>query len=237
MPTPEEVLNTASRINLNIPEAHVDDYLQLLTKTEEACALVLAQEGMSVLIKRQTLAYSTADYKPKPDVARFPRTNIHRPTGKDNPLNGWAWRADAGDPVDSSGKLLSGKRVVFKDTICMAEVPLLFGTDAFEGFVREFDGSATQRAELPSRRRCHGRFASPRERRSRPWQGCLRGGPDERRPEYWLICPELLPWRYFLFVTLWSCREPIHPGILYRWLLLRLRCTDCLWCRRHGHGR
>jgi amidase len=33
--------------------------------------------------------------------------------------------------------LLSGKTVCLKDTICLAGVPLLFGTKAFEGFVRK----------------------------------------------------------------------------------------------------
>lgn len=89
-------------------------------------------------MSQTTSPADAADYKPPPDLARFPRTNVHLPTGDDNPLKGWAWKADAGDPVDAAGgKLLSGKTVVFKDTVCMAGVPLLFGTDAFEGFVCE----------------------------------------------------------------------------------------------------
>jgi Asp-tRNA(Asn)/Glu-tRNA(Gln) amidotransferase A subunit family amidase len=32
--------------------------------------------------------------------------------------------------------LLSGKTVVFKDTVCVAGVPLLLGTNAFENYIR-----------------------------------------------------------------------------------------------------
>jgi hypothetical protein len=82
-------------------------------------------------------AHHSPDYKPVPDYKTFPRGNVHLPEADENPLRAWAWRADIGEPVSATGKLLSGKTVVFKDTICVAGVPLLFGTNAFEGYVRE----------------------------------------------------------------------------------------------------
>ena len=92
------------------------------------------------LVRLSTVALlraHVADYKPVVDYEKWPRTNVHRPVAEANPSKAWAWRAEAGDALDSSGKILSGKTVVFKDTICMAGVPLLFGTDAFEGYIRE----------------------------------------------------------------------------------------------------
>ena len=48
------------------------------------------------------------------------------------------WQVDIGEAGGTTavGKLLSGKKVAVKDTICVAQVPLLFGTDAFDGYVR-----------------------------------------------------------------------------------------------------
>lgn len=39
--------------------------------------------------------------------------------------------------AEISGGLLKNKTVVLKDTICLAGVPLIFGTDAFVDFTRE----------------------------------------------------------------------------------------------------
>ena len=65
--------------------------------------------------------------------------NVRQPPSIENPLRAWAWRADIGSlGAATLGKLLSGKQVGVKDSICVAEVPLLFGTDAFEGYVRTF---------------------------------------------------------------------------------------------------
>lgn len=72
------------------------------------------------------------DYKPKPDYDRYPRKDVHLP--EDNPSKAWAWKCDIGG---GSG-LLEGKTVVLKDTVCVAQVPLLFGTNAFEGYICEY---------------------------------------------------------------------------------------------------
>ena len=78
----------------------------------------------------------SVDYVPVPNTKQYPRSNVHLPDHKDNPLRAWAWRAEAVSLDNVEGSILNGKTVVLKDTICMAEVPLLFGTDAFEGYTR-----------------------------------------------------------------------------------------------------
>ncbi|GFZ47573.1 hypothetical protein JCM24511_05317 [Saitozyma sp. JCM 24511] len=131
-----DVLAAAKQLNFTVPPEHETDYLALLRKTDAFCKLVLAEEGNP-----------KTDYQPLPALARFPRTRVHLPKGGalENPLRAWAWRADAGDALDSKGKVLSGKTVVFKDTVCMAGVPLLFGTDAFVDYTPAVDASVVAR--------------------------------------------------------------------------------------------
>ncbi|KAK4687078.1 amidase, partial [Tremellales sp. Uapishka_1] len=128
--TSAEVLAASKRLNFEIPSGHEDEYLALLAMTDKHCEIVLSQN----------------DYKPEPDLIKYPRSNIHLPKpGPDNPLGAWAWKAEAGDSVHSTGKMLSGKTVVFKDTVCMAGVPLLFGTDAFTDYIPDVDATVVTR--------------------------------------------------------------------------------------------
>ncbi len=137
--TAEESVRAARTIGLNILPDHEDDYLKVLGKTYTSCKIIMEQPGEFLLPSSVSIRpCSWVDYITEPLLDRFPRANIHLPTSADNPLRGWAWRAEAGDPVDpKSDKVLSGKTVVLKDTICMANVPLMFGTNAFEDFTRE----------------------------------------------------------------------------------------------------
>ncbi|WWC97977.1 hypothetical protein V866_004866 [Kwoniella sp. B9012] len=127
--TAEEVSAAAQRLGFTIPPNHEEEYLALLAKTDAQCELIL----------------NTPDYKPIPDFENFPRTDVYLPEEKDNPLRAWAWRCHAGSTEKDSGKLLGGKTVVFKDTVCMAGVPLLFGTDAFENFTPDVDATVVSR--------------------------------------------------------------------------------------------
>lgn len=133
-----------------VPPEHEEGYLTLLRQTDLAVDTIMAHPGTVVfssgggnLLSGRATDSAGSDYQPIPDMSRFPRTNVHLPDGADNPTKGWAWRADIGDPLDATGsdKLLQGKSVALKDTICVAEVPLLYGTDAFEGYVRAFPTS------------------------------------------------------------------------------------------------
>lgn len=131
-----EVSEAASRIAFSVPASHEQEYLELLRKTDEQCIRILSVPGEIPGLSGSGTNLTT-DYKPAPDLKRFPRENVHLPLASNNPLKGWAWRGEAGD-IDHDGvNRLRGKTVVLKDTICMAQVPLLFGTDAFEGYIRE----------------------------------------------------------------------------------------------------
>ncbi|WWC68281.1 uncharacterized protein I206_102204 [Kwoniella pini CBS 10737] len=124
--TPAEVAEAAQRLGFTIPYGHEEEYLALLAKTDAQCQLIL----------------DTPDYKPSPRLDEYPRKDIHLPEADANESRGWAWRCDIGG--DKNG-LLGGKTVVFKDTVCVAGVPLLFGTDAFDGYVPDVDATVVSR--------------------------------------------------------------------------------------------
>jgi amidase len=78
------------------------------------------------------------------DMPRVPfaRTGVHAPSSAENPHNAWYWKTSiAGSP---SGKL-SGKRVVLKDNIMLAGVPMMNGSATLEGYVPEIDATVVTR--------------------------------------------------------------------------------------------
>lgn len=82
------------------------------------------------------------------DLERFPRKDVELPSLDDsegNPLRAWAWKVTIeGEPTEPKA-LLKGRTVTVKDTVCVAGVPQLFGTDAFTDFVPSMDATAVTR--------------------------------------------------------------------------------------------
>ncbi len=72
----------------------------------------------------------------------YPRTRGHRPDPEDNPYNAWYWKSDI---AGAAGGPLSGKRVVFKDNIMVAGVPMMNGSSTLEGYVPDVDASVVTR--------------------------------------------------------------------------------------------
>lgn len=73
---------------------------------------------------------------------QYPRGAALRPEGADNPFNAWATRLEVRGAAEG---LLSGKRVVLKDTICLAGAPLLNGTRMLEDYVPASDATVVTR--------------------------------------------------------------------------------------------
>ncbi|KAF7313271.1 Amidase signature domain-containing protein [Mycena kentingensis (nom. inval.)] len=108
---------TASRLAFAIPEEHQDEYLELLQAIDRAAAAIMAHPP---------------DYHPAVDLSRFPRIDAHFPApGSTRSATGRI----RGDP---DGGLLAGRSVCLKDTISVAGVPQLFGTNAIESFTQLF---------------------------------------------------------------------------------------------------
>jgi amidase len=74
---------------------------------------------------------------------KYPRADLgRRPTGADNPSNGWAWTCSI--PGAAEGPL-AGKRVGVKDNVCVAGIPMLNGSPIMEGYVPREDATVVTR--------------------------------------------------------------------------------------------
>ncbi len=73
---------------------------------------------------------------------RYPRTPGHKPKASENPLNAWYVKTDIkGAPYGP----LQGKRIVLKDNVCLAGVPMMNGASTLEGYVPDIDATLVTR--------------------------------------------------------------------------------------------
>ncbi len=73
---------------------------------------------------------------------RYPRTPGHKPKASENPLNAWYVKTDIkGAPYGP----LQGKRIVLKDNVCLAGVPMMNGSSTLEGYVPDLDATLVTR--------------------------------------------------------------------------------------------
>lgn len=88
-------------------------------------------------------AYDRVDQLPDftPEVV-YPRTPGRRPSAQENPLNAWYVMTDIRG-ADSGP--LRGRRVVLKDNIALAGVPMMNGASTLEGYVPDVDATVVRR--------------------------------------------------------------------------------------------
>lgn len=108
-----EVRQLATNAGISIPEDHVSDFATLLGAVDQAMQEVLEEE----------------DYVPKPDLAKYPRFDIHEPSGDNE--NGWATRCIT-RCLQPKSDLLKGKTIALKDNIALAGVKCTNGTTAID---------------------------------------------------------------------------------------------------------
>jgi amidase len=129
-PVKKDDVDTAlNQIGVAVRDQDKDDFYQLLAAVHD-CA-----EHID----------SLPDYQPIPDVKKYPRENIRRPTAEEQDFgNAWAHkfliRGDA-----SAASKLRGKSVVLKDCIAVAEVPQFYGSDAFPAWTPNTDATVVTR--------------------------------------------------------------------------------------------
>ena len=79
------------------------------------------------------------DYLPK---VKYPRTPGYKPTSDENKYNAWHIKTEV--QGNAKGKL-KGRRVVLKDNIMLAGVPMMNGASTLEGYIPEIDATVATR--------------------------------------------------------------------------------------------
>ena len=122
-PTLEQMHEVVNSLHLSMSQGEVVEYLEVLEGTFQAYDRV----------------NQLPDYLPP---VRYPRTPGYRPGANENPLNAWAVKAEV---RGASHGPLSGKRIVLKDNICLAGVPMMNGASTLEGYVPDIDATLVTR--------------------------------------------------------------------------------------------
>jgi len=122
-PTIEQLQKIVSSLHMSMSEREIGEYLDVLEGTMQAYDRV----------------EQLPDYLPE---VRYPRTPGTRPSPTENPLGAWYVKSEVkGAPYGP----LTGKRVVLKDNVCLAGVPMMNGASTLEGYVPDVDATVVTR--------------------------------------------------------------------------------------------
>jgi amidase len=122
-PSLDQMKEIVSSLHMSMSDAEIAEYLQVLEPTFQA--------------------YDRVQQLPNnlPPV-KYPRTPGYRPGVAENKLGAWAVKSEIrGAP---SGPL-AGKRIVLKDNICLAGVPMMNGASTLDGYVPDIDATLVTR--------------------------------------------------------------------------------------------
>jgi amidase len=122
-PTLAQMREMADRFGMSLTDDDLQEYRQI--------------------IEPYIQAYDRLDAQPDnlPEV-RYPRAPGHFPDLTENPLNAWYVKTEVRGAPDGP---LRGKRIVLKDTVCLAGVPMMNGSSIIEGYVPEIDATIVTR--------------------------------------------------------------------------------------------
>lgn len=95
------------------------------------------------LMEANFQAYDVIDAMPDnlPKV-KYPRTPGYRPSAAENPMNAWYVKAEVRGAASGP---LSGKKIVLKDNVCLAGVPMMNGASTLEGYTPDVDATVVTR--------------------------------------------------------------------------------------------
>jgi amidase len=122
-PTLDQMHDIVTSLHMSMSESEVAEYLDVLEGTFQAYDRV----------------NQLPDYLPP---VHYPRTPGYRPGANENPMNAWAVKSEVRGAAHGP---LSGKRVVLKDNICLAGVPMMNGASTLDGYVPDIDATVVTR--------------------------------------------------------------------------------------------
>ncbi|MGP9818714.1 amidase [Salinarimonas sp. NSM] len=122
-PTLEQMRDLVAGLHMSMSDRELMDYLAIMEGTFKA--------------------YDEIDRLPDhlPKV-KYPRTPGYRPTGAENPLNAWYYKSEVRGAATGP---LEGRRVVLKDNVCLAGVPMMNGASTLEGYTPDIDATVVTR--------------------------------------------------------------------------------------------
>jgi len=123
VPTPSQLREVADEIGLALTDDDVGSFIELMRPTIGAYNIIDAMPNRLPSVK-------------------YPRTPGYRPAGDENKWNAWYVKTTVQGAPD--GKL-KGKRVVLKDNVMLAGVPMMNGASTLEGYVPDADATVVQR--------------------------------------------------------------------------------------------
>jgi amidase len=122
-PTLDQLKAIVSDLHMSMSDREVAEYLEVLEGTFQAYDRIA----------------SMPDNLPP---VRYPRTPGYRPGAAENTLNAWAVKSEVRGAAHGP---LAGKRVVLKDNVCLAGVPMMNGASTLEGYVPDVDATLVTR--------------------------------------------------------------------------------------------
>jgi amidase len=122
-PSLAQMKEIVSSLHLSMSDAEILEYMAVLEPTFQA--------------------YDRVQQLPDnlPPV-KYPRTPGYRPNGNENRLGAWAVKSEVRGAASGP---LAGKRIVLKDNICLAGVPMMNGASTLDGYVPDVDATLVTR--------------------------------------------------------------------------------------------
>lgn len=122
-PTLDQMRDIVQGFGMSMSEREMLDYLTLMEANFEAYDVIDAMP----------------DNLPK---VKYARTPGYRPTAAENPMNAWYYKTEV---RGAAGGPLEGRRVVLKDNVCLAGVPMMNGASTLEGYTPDVDATIVTR--------------------------------------------------------------------------------------------
>ncbi|NRA87954.1 MAG: amidase [Rhizobiales bacterium] len=122
-PTLDQMRTIVKDLGMAMEDKEIIEYMSLMEANFEAYDLI----------------DSLPDFIPE---VKYPRTPGYKPNAEENQLNAWYQKTDI--PGANMG-VLKGKRIVLKDNICLAGVPMMNGASTLEGYTPDLDATVVTR--------------------------------------------------------------------------------------------
>jgi amidase len=120
--------------------------IDMLKKIAEQYHMDLTEEDLASfqnIITSSLQSYERLQQLAEPNLpVKYERDAGYRPDPEENRLNAWYWKTSVKGA--ESGKL-KGKKIVLKDNVSLAGIPMMNGSSVLEGFVPDIDATIVTR--------------------------------------------------------------------------------------------